>query len=78
VAGRDDDIVRVRPLLERAPDWRACLTEGLDAEEIALLRGHERTGRPLGEAAFLDRIEKRLGRRVRPAKAGRKPKRREK
>jgi len=60
----------------------ACLMDTdaklLDAEEIALLRRHKRTGRPLGEAAFLDRIEKKLGRHVRSAKAGCKPKRREK
>jgi putative transposase len=78
VAGRDDGIVQVRALLERAPDWREFLTEATQAEDAALLRCHERTGRPLGEAAFLDRIEKRLGRPVRPAKPGRKPKQVEK
>ena len=78
VAARDDGIVNVKPLLQRVPDWHEFLTEGLDADETASLRRHERTGRPLGEAAFLDRIEKKLGRSVRPAKAGRKPKRRSK
>jgi putative transposase len=78
VSGRDDGIVRVRPLLARAPDWRAFLAGGSDADEVALWRRHERTGRPLGEAAFLDHIERTLGRPIRPGKPGRKPKRREK
>jgi len=74
VAGRDDDIVHVRPLLERVPDWKAFLMEGLDDEAAETLRRHERTGRPLGGTTFLDRIERRLRRSVRPVKAGRKPK----
>jgi hypothetical protein len=41
-------------------------------------RGYERTGRPLGEPAFLDRVEDILGRIIRPAKPGRKPNRQEK
>jgi putative transposase len=74
VAGRDDGLARVTPLLERVKDWRRFLTEAMTPEEMDLLRRHERTGRPLGEAAFLDRIERTLHRIVRPAKAGRKPK----
>jgi len=74
VAGRDDSVVQVAPLLERAPDWKGFLTEGLHDEAAETLRRHERTGRPLGGATFLDRIERRLRRSVRPAKAGRKPK----
>jgi len=73
VAGRDDGLVRVSPLLERVKDWQAFLMEALEAQEIELLRRHERTGRPLGTSAFLDRIERTLGRIVHPAKRGRKP-----
>jgi putative transposase len=78
VAGRDDGVVRVGPLLERVKDWREYLLEPLAAAEELLWRQHERTGRPLGEAAFLDRVERVLGRSVRPAKRGPKPKQREK
>ena len=78
VAGRDDDLVRVAPLLERVKDWREFLMAAVEAKDIERLRGHERTGRPLGSAAFLDRIETMLERIVRPAKPGRKPKRPEK
>jgi putative transposase len=73
VAGRDDDLVRVEPLLDRVQDWRQFLAEGLPTEEVELLRRHARTGRPLGETAFLDRIERLLHRVVRPAKPGPKP-----
>ena len=78
VAGRDDGLVRVGPLLERVKDWREFLAEALDLEEAELLRRHERTGRPLGKPAFLDRIERTLHRVVRPAKRGPKPKPQEK
>ncbi len=74
VAGRDDALVQVKPLLERAGDWRTFLSEGLETNDVETLRSHERTGRPLGHTLFLDRIEKKLGRIVRPHKAGRKPK----
>ena len=46
-----------------------------EAKEEELWHQHERTGRPLGAPAFLGRIEKTLGRPVRPAQPGRKPKR---
>jgi putative transposase len=78
VAGRDDGLVRAAPLLKRVKDWREFLTEALAADEAELLRRHERTGRPLGKPAFLDRVEETLGRIVRPAKRGRKPKQEEK
>lgn len=66
VAGKDDGLARVGPLLERAGDWRDFLSEGLTADEVELFRRHERTGRPLGEARFLERIEKTLKRVIRP------------
>jgi putative transposase len=78
VAGQDDGVVRVAPLLERVKDWRAYLLEPLEAAEEELWRQHERTGRPLGAPTFLERIEHLLGRTVRPARPGRKPKQREK
>ncbi len=74
MAGKDDGLVRVGPLLKRAGDWRAFLCEGLEADEAELFRRHERTGRPLGQARFLERIEKTLGRVIRPNKRGPKPK----
>jgi hypothetical protein len=34
--------------------------EGLSDEDAALLRGYERTGRPLGSAGFIERLQKLL------------------
>jgi hypothetical protein len=73
VAGRDDDLVQVEPLRERVKDWRPFLAEGLPTEEVELLRRHARTGRPLGETAFLDRIERMLHRIVPPPNPDRNP-----
>ena len=70
----DDDLVKADPLLERAPDWKAHLAEGLDDDRLEALRRHARTGRPLGAAPWVKRLEKRLGRPLAPRKPGRKPK----
>ena len=37
-----------------------------------LIRGHERTARPLGSDRFVRRVEKLLGRVLRPRKPGKK------
>jgi putative transposase len=71
VAGRDDRLVRVAPLLKRVDDWRAYLTAGAGEEDAALLRLHERTGRPLGDTRFVARLERRLGRPLRKKPPGR-------
>jgi putative transposase len=47
------------------------LDEGPTQQERAALRAAETIGHPLGSPAFLDRLEARLGRAVRPAKRGR-------
>ena len=74
LAGHDDALVAVAPLLERVPDWRGFLAGGLEEEALEALRRHTRTGRPLGNPAFLARLEARLGRRLRPGKPGPRPK----
>jgi len=73
VSGEDDVLVRVGPLLERFGDWRQFLLESASADDMVLLRRHERTGRPLGDEGFLVRLEKRLNRVLRIQKPGRKP-----
>jgi putative transposase len=71
--GRDDGVVRVAPLLERAPDWARFLGEGLSEESHAKIRSAERTGRPLGGAAFVGALETTLGRSLAKQKPGPKP-----
>ncbi len=73
LAGRDDGLATVAPLLEFAGDWKAFLEGGLEAPELEAIRAHERTGRPLGSETFLEGLEARLGRTLRKRTAGRKP-----
>src|SRR5882672_4243084 len=47
LAEKDDELVRVAPLGELAPDWAGFLGQGLQPEEHAAVRAGERTGRPL-------------------------------
>ena len=62
--------MRVAPLIKLAPNWRGFLARVVRNEDIKVLRAHERTGRPLGEEAFLARLEQNLGRILRRQKPG--------
>ncbi len=73
LAGKDDALVRVAPLLERKPDWAAFLAGGLSEDDLEQIRKHSRTGRPLGSKRFVARLERRLGRTLAPQKPGPKP-----
>ncbi len=57
----DDVLVKASALLRLVPDGRALLKSGASETDLALIRRHQRTGRPLGDAGFLKRLEKRLG-----------------
>ncbi len=50
LAGRDDDLVRVTPLLRRVPDWARFLAGGMADEDIEQ-RKHSRSGRPWAPSA---------------------------
>jgi REP-associated tyrosine transposase len=72
LAGRDDGLVTVAPLIERTAGRFADLLEvEVTPEEFAAIRAAETIGRPLGASAFLARLERRLGRAVRPGQRGR-------
>jgi len=60
-----------------AEQWRKELTDGLSDSEVVRLRLNTHTGRPLGSDSFLSKLEKLLGRRLRPLPVGR-PKKRKK
>ncbi len=74
LAGRDDALVTVAPLLSLVPDWAGFLAAGLEAEALDTLRGHERTGRPLGDTAFIERLERQLDRPLAKRRPGPKVK----
>jgi len=74
LSGRDDGLVKVAPLLARIADWNAFLQSVVPEEELREMRGHGRTGRPLGDETFLERLERLAGRALKPHKRGPKPK----
>lgn len=76
LAGEDDPLVEVGPLLARVADWAGFLRTPMPPARRRLIERHLGTGRPFGSENFLDTLEHRLGlalrprRRGRPAKAG--------
>ena len=75
LAGRDDQLVKVAPLLDMIPDWTAFLNSAIPEEDLRDIRRHTRTGRPLGDEAFLGQSEDMIGRVLKPQKRGPKQKR---
>ena len=71
LSGRDDRLVRVAPMLAMVASWRGLLDSAIREEELRDLREHSRTGCPLGNTTFVDRLERSVGRILRPRKAGR-------
>jgi putative transposase len=72
--GIDDGLTKRGAVLARAADFKSLLAGPAPEELFDALRRAELTGRPLGSAAFVTRLEKRLGRPLRPQKRGPKPK----
>ena len=52
-------------------DWKKLLMTDLDKSEVMRIRNNTHTGRPLGSDSFLSKLEKRIGRRLRPLPVGR-------
>ena len=76
VLGEADPLVNRGPADERIADWNCYLElDERDCDQGEALRRHGRTGRPLGPRAFVEKLERATGRRLRPRKVGRKPKR---
>lgn len=67
-------LLKTNKLLADMPNWREFLARGMNENDIEAMRRHERTGKPLGNAGFIARIEAVLGRSFAPKKPGRKPK----
>jgi len=68
----DDGLTAVAPALDRYPDFQALIATGEEAEMFTRLRKAETIGRPVGDAAFLQALERESGRTLTPAKRGRK------
>jgi putative transposase len=82
VRGRPDGLTDLEALAGVHRNWRAMLRRGLEAGDLspeadAAIETHQRTGRPWGDAAFIERLEEETGRRLQRQRPGRKPKERE-
>lgn len=75
VLGCPDSLVNTRPARERVADWEGFLAIHDPDRDAETIRRHTRIGRPLGSSHFVDQLESATGRRLRPSKVGRKPKR---
>ena len=78
VTGRRDGLTDLDGLARIHRNWRAMLRHGLEAGDLpaeaeAAIEAHQRTGRPLGDLAFLERLEGATGRKLGPQKRGPKP-----
>jgi putative transposase len=62
-----------RPLPKVIMEWSAWLDRGVSTEEAERIRRVTRTGRPLGDDAFLRGLERRTGRRLAARRPGPKP-----
>lgn len=73
--GKNDKLVKVAPLLRRAGRWQDFIGHddltGYDsAEKLEKLRKQGRTGRPVGSVAFIEKLERQLGRALTRQKLG--------
>jgi putative transposase len=68
----DDGLVKVAPVLDRYGRFGDFMDQASDEEPWRLLRMSETSGRPLGSADWLDSLESRTGRTLKPQK--RRPK----
>jgi putative transposase len=71
---RDDGLTETADMRKLCPDIRTLLVASPE-QEIAemLLRRAETIGRPLGSVAFLEKLERKLDRPLKPARRGPKP-----
>jgi hypothetical protein len=72
LAGIDDTLASVRPVLERIPNLSELLKNDCD-EAFAVLRRAERTNRPADAEEFVIGLERLLGRSIARHSPGRKP-----
>ena len=70
ILGCDDQIVTVEPLLGIVGDWNKLLEAPTSDGVFDNLRKNSRTGRPLGNNEFIQRLERFTGRDLRAQKPG--------
>ncbi|HKK04478.1 MAG TPA: transposase [Gammaproteobacteria bacterium] len=71
--GTDDSLVTVEPMLRRIRDWAAYLSNDAEGGQLGqIIERHSRTGRPLGDKAFVERLERVTGKALAPRRPGRR------
>jgi putative transposase len=70
VLGDRDDLLSEFYLISEIPDWASYLREKTSESDKILLESHARTGRPLGDDRFIDRLESITGRTIKNKKPG--------
>ncbi|MEG3148682.1 transposase [Sphingomonas sp. ZT3P38] len=78
VTGKPDGLTDLKGMAGLHRNWRAMLRHGLEAgdvspEEEAAIEARIRTGRPLGDEAFVEALEAASGRQLKPLRRGPKP-----
>lgn len=74
LAGRDDALVTVRPVLDLVPGFADLLSLSLsEQQELDGFENRSANGRPLGDAQFIASAERKLGRPLSRGKPGPKP-----
>jgi len=70
LAGEDDGLVRVAPILERVPDFADLIATDVDQTIADRLERAQTVGRPLGSPEWIAALEARLDRPLAPRKRG--------
>ena len=70
---RSDTLIIESVLKEEIGDWASFINQEDDEEVVKRLRKHLSTGRPLGDANFIEKLETITGRILKKQRAGRKP-----
>jgi len=65
------DLAAWSKLLPREGSWRQSVGKATDAEAVRRLRTWTHRGRPLGSDSFVSKLERAVGRRLRPLSVGR-------
>jgi len=73
LTGKDDGLVKVKPMLDRVSNWAELLASG-DQALFDDVRMHEKSGRPLGAESFVEKMAAKLGRDLSRKKPGPKRK----
>jgi len=68
--GRDDHVVTVNPMLEQIADWRTYLSVEESEEDLSTIRRFSSSGRPAGNASFVQTLEVLTGRDLQKKKPG--------